>query len=280
MKLITWNVQWCRGVDGLVDPQRMINTAQALADFDVLCLQEIAVNFSRLAGSRGEDQMSLIANALPGFQGFFVSATDLDDGHGGRSQFGNAVFTRLPVHQVFRHLLPWPADPATPSMQRAALEVVLESKWGPLRAVSTHLEYYSLTQRLAQMEALRTLHAQACAHGRQPRLRGDSNPTFAVMPLPCSAIICGDFNCNAQSPEHQKLQAPFTDGTLALFDAWQALYPNQPREASVGVYDHELPRDCWDFAFVSSDLLPRLKSVRIDQATQASDHQPVVLELS
>jgi len=45
MKLITWNVQWCRGVDERVDPARIIAEAQRLADFDVLCLQEIADNY-------------------------------------------------------------------------------------------------------------------------------------------------------------------------------------------------------------------------------------------
>ena len=60
MKIITWNVQWCRGVDGRVDPARIVEHAKALADFDVLCLQEIASNFPdpRLAGSRGENQFA------------------------------------------------------------------------------------------------------------------------------------------------------------------------------------------------------------------------------
>ena len=55
MILITWNVQWCRGVDGRVDPARIVAEAKALADFDVLCLQEIADNFPhpRLPGSAG-----------------------------------------------------------------------------------------------------------------------------------------------------------------------------------------------------------------------------------
>ncbi|MGE5088336.1 MAG: endonuclease/exonuclease/phosphatase family protein, partial [Candidatus Levyibacteriota bacterium] len=45
MKLITWNVQWCRGVDGRVDPARIVAEARRFADFDVLCLQEIADNY-------------------------------------------------------------------------------------------------------------------------------------------------------------------------------------------------------------------------------------------
>ena len=52
MKLITWNVQWCRGVDGRVDPARIVAEAKRLADFDVLCLQEIADNFPASAARR------------------------------------------------------------------------------------------------------------------------------------------------------------------------------------------------------------------------------------
>lgn len=44
MKLLNWNVQWCRGVDGRVDPGRIANEARRLADPDVFCLQEIAVH--------------------------------------------------------------------------------------------------------------------------------------------------------------------------------------------------------------------------------------------
>ena len=70
MKLITWNVQWCRGVDGRVDPARIIAEARSLVDFDVLCLQEIADNFPdpRLASNTDEDQFAMLAALLPGYR--------------------------------------------------------------------------------------------------------------------------------------------------------------------------------------------------------------------
>ena len=52
MRLLTWNVQWCRGLDGPVDPSRIVREARRLADPDVLCLQEINVGFADLPGSR------------------------------------------------------------------------------------------------------------------------------------------------------------------------------------------------------------------------------------
>ena len=44
------------------------------------------------------------------------------------------------------------------------------------------------------------------------------------------------------------------------------------------VYDAGAPFYC-DYVFVTPDLVPKLRSFRIDSATQASDHQPVVVEL-
>ena len=86
------------------------------------------------------------------------------DATGKRRQFGNLVLARYPVIQIFRHLLPWPADAAVPSMQRVAVEVVLAAPFGPVRVTTTHLEYYSQMQRRQQVNRLRELHAEAFEH--------------------------------------------------------------------------------------------------------------------
>ena len=281
MNLITWNVQWCRGVDGHVDPQRIAHTARALADFDVLCLQEVAVHFSGLAGSAGEDQMAALSAALPGYQPVFGVATDLSEVSGHRRHFGNAVFTRLPVLQVFRHLLPWPADPAVPSMQRIALEVVLQSHAGPLRVISTHLEYYSAVQRTAQVEELRRLHREACAHAKRPRVAGDAGSPFEVAARPASGLVCGDFNFPPDSPEHAAITAPFADGAPALLDAWTCAHAAEAHPITAGLYDRAWQQPCcFDFVFVTADLASRLQRVEVDASTQASDHQPLLVELA
>jgi endonuclease/exonuclease/phosphatase family metal-dependent hydrolase len=280
VQLVTWNIQWCRGVDGRVDPARIARTAREWCDFDVLCLQEVAVNFASLGGSRGEDDMAALGAALPGYRGYYAPATDLDDGRGGRSQFGNAIFTRLPVHQAFRHQLPWPADPTVPSMARTAMELVVATSFGPLRIVSTHLEYYSAAIRMAQVDGLRALHAEACAHGRAPRPDGDPGEPFAAMPRPPSALICGDLNFRPDDPEHARMTAPFADGCPALVDAWQQLYPGVPHPNTVGVHDKSWPLYCCDFVFATEDLVPRIRSMAVNGETDASDHQPMRIELA
>ena len=280
MIVITWNVQWCRGIDGAVDPMRIAGAARALGDFDVLCLQEVAINFPGLAGSRGEDQMAELSAALPGYLPLFGVATDLDDGRDGRSQFGNAIFTRLSVLQVFRHLLPWPADPDVPSMQRMALEAVVISRGVALRVISTHLEYYSALQRGAQVEGLRRLHAEACAHARTPRPTGEPGEPFEALPRPASAILCGDFNFKPEDLEHARITAATEADVPRFIDAWQCLHPDRPHPPTVGVHDKSWPLYCCDFMFVTDDLADRIQAVTVDDVTQASDHQPLLMRFA
>jgi endonuclease/exonuclease/phosphatase family metal-dependent hydrolase len=144
MILITWNVQWCRGVDGVVDPARIVAEAARLADFDVLCLQEIADNYPdpRLAGSDGHDQFARLAQLLPGFAAVPGVAVDQPGDGDRRRRFGNMILSRLPVRQVYRYLLPYPCDPGVPGMPRIAIEAVVGAPSGDLRVITTHLEYY------------------------------------------------------------------------------------------------------------------------------------------
>ena len=109
---ITWNVQWCRGVDQRVDPARIVAEAKQLADFDVLCLQEIADNFPhpRLAGSAGEDQFAVLSALLPGYSAVGGIAVDHPAEGGRRRRFGNMILSRLPVRQAYR-IVASPIDP-------------------------------------------------------------------------------------------------------------------------------------------------------------------------
>ena len=283
MKLITWNIQWARGIDLAVDPARIARTAWKIADFDVLCLQEVAVNFPGLPGSRGEDQVAELSRALPGFSAHFGIATDVDDGKGGRSQFGNLVFSRLSVIQVFRHLLPWPADPTVKSMQRIAVEAVVQAPWGPVRIVTTHLEYYSSIQRMAQVGALRALHQEACGRPLDPRIRDDASQPFQALPRPASAILTGDFNFKPEGPEYRRITAPFDTTTAPAFiDAWTLAHPGIAHAPSAGVHEDSWakPPYCCDFIFVTADLAARVRNVAVDAQTQASDHQPVLIEIA
>ena len=269
-------------MDGAVDPARIAREAGRLCDPDIACFQEVAVNFPALAGSSGEDQVALLAAQFPGYSAHFAWGVDVPDDGGGRRRFGNLILSRLPVRQVVRHLLPWPADPGAPSMQRCAIEAVVESALGALRVTSTHLEYYSALQRAAQVERLRELHAEACAQSRAgPSDRYASGP-FRPFHRPSPAIVAGDFNLPDRDPLHARMQAPIGDGAPRFVDAWRAANPATPQPPTFGLFDSEFAQEpyCCDFVFVTEDLAPRLRAVRVDGATRASDHQPVIAEFA
>jgi endonuclease/exonuclease/phosphatase family metal-dependent hydrolase len=284
MKLITWNTQWCCGIDGRVDPARIVSEAKRLADFDVLCLQEVADNFPhpRLAGSAGEDQFAAIAAQLPGYVAISGVAVDHPAEGGGRRRFGNMILSRLPVRQVFRYLLPFPPDPGVNGMPRVAIEAAIVAPFGEVRVVTTHLEWYSKVQRAAQVEALRAIYADGLAHAKAGSVTDVSGGPFHTHLRPAPTIITGDFNLEPVDPLHARMKAPFADGTPALVDAWETLHPGAPHPSTFCIHmkmEPGGPELHCDFYFVSAELKPRLKSIRVDQQTQASDHQPVILDL-
>ena len=264
MRLLSWNVQWCRGMDGRVDPKRIAAEAKRLADPDVICLQEIARNFPEMAGSSGEDQVEELLKHLKGYEAFFAPGVDIP-GKRGRRQFGNMILTRLPAGRVMRHQLPWPSAADVQSMPRAAAEVVVTN----IRFTTTHLEYYSAEHRGAQIDHLLRLHREAGVPHRQV----DEPGSYESYERGSSAIVCGDFNLKPDDAHHRRM----LDG--GFVDAWQALNPGKPRQPTFHLYDGEA-QYCCDYVFVTPDLVPRIRSLRIDSETQASDHQPLMVELA
>jgi endonuclease/exonuclease/phosphatase family metal-dependent hydrolase len=287
MKLLSWNIQWCRGVDGRVDPARIAREARSMMDADVFCFQEVARGFDTLAASAGEDQFALLAAAFPGYTAVEAVAVDVPHENGSRRQFGNLLLSRLPVRQAWRHLLPWPADPLHADMQRVAIEATIEAPMGStnagdLRVTTTHLAYYSAAQRLAQCNALRQQHAAAQGHRQPPERADTSRGPFHWRARPGAGIVTGDFNCEPASPGHARMLAPFDDATPPFLDAWECTHPGQPHAHTVGLYDTvQWPRRfACDFVFVSADLAPRIAAFEVDEKSDASDHQALLLTLT
>lgn len=282
MELITWNIQWARGVDGVVDAKRIIRVCREMGDADVLCFQEVGRNFPGLAGSGGRDSFAALAAELPGWAAVEGIAVDALGPGASRRQFGNLILTRRPVLQAFRHLLPWPPDPKVPTMQRIALEAVIAGARGPLRVTTTHLEYYSGRQLAAQVEQLRELQAEAAAHADDGAFPAKAGGPFEARPRPRSGILTADFNFKPEDPLYARLQAPIA-GSPAYCDAWRIRHGDAPHAPTLGLYDKVQwpgePYAC-DFIFVTQDLAPRVEEVVVDGATKASDHQPVLLRLA
>ncbi len=260
-------------MDGRVDPVRIARVARRLADPDIFCFQEVAVNFPALAGSAGEDQQATLQTLFPGYSAHFAWAVDVADGRGERRRFGNMILSRLPVRQVLRHSLPWPPENGVPNMPRVAIEAVIQAPWGPVSVTTTHLEYYSSKQRAAQVERLCDLQAEGILHSKTKPSETYKAGPFQPFPRPASSILTGDFNMRPENPLVARLQEDWAD-------AWRIAYPGEPHPPSFGLFDSQFASEpyCCDFVFVSRDLVSRIASVRIDTETQASDHQPVIVE--
>jgi endonuclease/exonuclease/phosphatase family metal-dependent hydrolase len=160
--------------------------------------------------------------------------------------------------------------------------------------MTTHLEFYSKPQRMAQASALRELHIQACAHALAPPQQSDDGSPFQAKLHTADAILCGDFNLEPSEPEYARIQEPFmplaqdprasaaiNSGAHRLWDSWRLLHGAAPHPPTFRIHDRKYGPDplACDFVFVSDGLKHKVRSLAIDSETQASDHQPVAIEL-
>jgi len=270
--ILTWNIQCGLGCDGVFDLARIARVIRAMGDSDVLCLQEVARNDP--AFGDGTDQVARLQALFPEYEAFFGAGLDRRGEGGRRREFGNLLLSRLPVLQVFRHLLPHPAEGGIKHMQRQAIEAVVATAAGPLRVVTTHLEYFSAAHRAAQIERLRQLQAEAADNVARPAKPAAS--PYDPVPRPAALVLCGDLNVQPHEAEYGQLFAP------PLADAWRVVRGDEPHPPSTGLFDRRqwpMGGHCRDYFAVTADVAQRAAAVDMDAATDASDHQPLRLRL-
>jgi endonuclease/exonuclease/phosphatase family metal-dependent hydrolase len=276
MRLLTWNIQCGKGCDGTTDLARIVAVAREFADADIYCFQEVSDNFTKLDG--GTNQSSQLAALLPGYRPVFHPAIETVDEDGRSHRFGNMTLSRLPVLQIANHLLPWPGAATVRSMRRHALDVTVQAAFGPLRIVNTHLEYHSVAQREAQIKRLLDLQEDAST---SPLTAGIHAEPYAAQTLAASSLLCGDFNFDISDPQHALIHESQRPG-LNYRDAWSICYPDRRHEPTCGLYDHvqwSQGPDCRDFIFITDNLADRVRRVDVNSRTDASDHQPIAVEL-
>ncbi len=281
MRVVSWNIRWGCGRDGRIRIHAIIDVLRKL-NADIICLQEVAANHPELEGGASSNQFRQLAGAFGGYHAVEHAPSELYKSNMPRL-FGNLLLSRFRITQVQRHMLPWPPDPAgRPGMPRGALEAVLDAPHGKMRVLNTHLEYYSHTQRMAQVRQLKYLHWEACERARLFQPDPTLDAPFQLGLRPETAIVCGDFNFLPDTHEYRDMLAPGAEGSVPLVDAWHHLYPHQPRPPTTGLHGFPWPDkpDCYDFFFVTKDLAPRLTHMEVLSETAASDHQPIVLDLA
>lgn len=279
MKLLTWNVQWFLGLDGVVDVTRVLDHARSLCDFDVLCLQEVSVHLKHLKGGGDFDQVAKVAKLLPDHEVIFTPCVDYrHSAQVPRQRFGNLVATRLPALLVENHLLPLIREAEVPGVRRVCTSVVLQAASGPLTVMNTHLEYHSATQRALQVQRILDIHRENCNLAFASSTNQATEGLYQRRPSSARTVLCGDFNFDEVSNEHQSLQGGETSQSLC--DVFTTLHGAAPRPATFGRYDTtyaKQPIAC-DHVFATRDIVGQARRIEVDVHTQYSDHQPVYVE--
>ncbi len=269
--IVTWNIQNGKGCDGVIDLARIAGLIRAMGEADVICLQEVARHEPVYGGT---DQLAELQALFPGYESCFGAALSRHLASGKRREYGNVLLSRLPVLQVFTHLLPYPAEGGIKHMQRVAIEAVVESRHGPLCVMTTHLEYYSPRHRAAQVARLRELQEQAAGHEAAPAKPAKS--PYDPAPRPSSRVLCGDFNLLPDETEYRALFRP------PLLDAWRLHRKGEKDPDTTGLHDRvqwPMGGHCRDYFALTPDLAERIASLEMDAGTDASDHQPLRLVL-
>lgn len=274
MRLVTWNIQWGLGMDGRVDCARIADWLRA-QDADVICLQEVSAGMAELAGADGSDQFAQFAKLFPEYRLVDGAGVETWDAQQRSRRFGNAILSRFPIAQVRRHALPW-LDDGKMTMPRLLLEAIVVTPGGPLRIMTTHLEYFSQAAREKHVDVIVAIVAEAQARARTTPTIG-AGP-YAATPQIASTILTGDFNMRPHEPARLRIEQPGPD-YAPLRDAWTLLNGQSPHLPSFCIADQTYGEPhCADYVFLSSDLAARLSNVVYDQDVRYSDHQPVVVE--
>ncbi len=183
VRVMSYNVHGCVGIDRRLDPERIAQVIAA-CEADVVALQELDVERSR---SGRIDQPRAIAAQL-GMNVEFHPARDCDGG-----RYGNAVLSRYPLAAVRAACLPQLGERWEP---RAMQWVEVKAPALSLNVLNTHLGL-DARERLLQTT---TILGQDWV--RQARASG-------------ATVLCGDFNASPRSPVYRQLTGELRDAQLA-----------------------------------------------------------------
>lgn len=188
LRVMTYNVHSCIGMDGRMSTQRI---ARVIAHYapDIIALQELDVGKMRTGGI---DQAHRIAHQLE-MQYHFHPTVHLEE-----ERYGDAVITHLPMRLVKADMLP--GLHFNPRIEpRGAIWVAIEVDGVEIQFFNTHLGLLPVERRL-QADAL--LSKQWLAH-----------PDCST-----PVILAGDFNAVPGSPVCMRLRKRLNDAQMMCDD--------------------------------------------------------------
>ncbi len=274
MRIQSWNIQSTRGCDGRFDAVRIADVLKIDGIGDVICLQEVSRWF---ADYGGDDQLAFFSEAFPDHLAIWGPVMSRKPLGQGRREFGNLTLVRPELLEDYRlHLLPEPVVNGVYQMPRGCVEVRLRYKGDVLSILNTHLAYHSQGERVAQVRFLTELKRNGL--GRYMANRAQSGTSaYEVLVDPKYYILCGDLNLTPDSGDYEVLTQ---EGMWQ--DSWTHLYAETTHAPTCGIFDQDQWGEgphCRDFFFVTPELTNDLEKMYVNQQTDASDHQPIYLEI-
>ena len=288
MKFLTYNIRYTLGQDDRRDLDRIVDE---ITGADIIALQEVErVSPSHNHDNNHQDQACAIAKRLPDHFWIYGGGVDLHVPHSTpanntRRQFGNMLLSRQPIQYARHHLLPKYASTGPLSIQRSALEAMVEINGRPLRLYSIHLTHLSAATRLPQVEQLLAIHRNAAFEGTPvcgDLAAFDWADRAGSQTVPQEAILLGDFNFQPDSREYDLVVGPVSDygGRIAnpcgFVDAWCAAGHDPAAGFTSDVNDKPARLD---YCFVSHSLASRVRACRVDEDAVGSDHFPLWTEI-
>ncbi len=249
LRIVTYNVHGCRGMDGKYSPLRIARVITRLQP-DIVCLQELDQVRTR---SGGIDQVEEIARRLRADYEFHAVA-EVDDG-----RFGNAVLTAHPMQLVVSGPLPRISSRLALE-DRGAIWVRVTVQGQDIHVINTHLSVHRRERHL-QCDAL--VGDDWLGH---PGLDG---PT----------VLVGDFNASPNSPTARRLARRLRNVEdhregEAVLATWSGRLPLRridhvyvSREFSV----HAVHAPQTRLSRVASDHLPLVADLSCRRVARASD---------
>lgn len=240
IRVMTYNVHGCLGMDGRISPQRIANVIR-LYDPDVVALQEL--DFGRVRSQR-HDQPRLIAEAAGLHVAFCPTVIHHDE------QYGHALLGHFPMQTIRTEILPG-ATQTRHVEPRGALWVLVQLEGLRLHLMNTH---FGLRRDERRAQAKHLLDRDWIG------AIGEDEPL----------IVCGDFNMFPGSE-------PYLAITRRLRDVQVGVRGFEPRNtfSTVGPLvriDHIFVSRHFTPANV---LVPRNNLTRV-----ASDHLPLIVDLA
>jgi endonuclease/exonuclease/phosphatase family metal-dependent hydrolase len=200
LRVMTYNVHSCVGIDGKLSPRRVARVISRYAP-DVVALQEVDVGRLRTGQA---DQAQIIAEYLR-MEYHFNPTIQIEE-----EAYGDCVLSRMPMRLIKTGRLPSLRD-GDAREPRGAIWVAIELDGHVVHLTNTHLGL-NAQERLLQVRTL-----------LGPEWLGGLDPSHPI-------VLCGDFNASPRSHAWRLCSTGFRDVQMELSGhypgcTWSSHYP-------------------------------------------------------